>query len=369
LLVLFGEPDFPAFLKGVPDMRPITNLASFLFLLSVAMAFPSATRAQNTNVLGEWETLHPEGEEFAILMPKNSSSEMSKEPYHKMTLNTRLYLWTNPTGPVFAVSSMSGIKANPALYSEMERVNSYVDAFKQWFPKKVRGKDAVAKLTLVGPKTLNGHSGREYRLIIGDLSGSAHVYATRKRFYAAVVLNTKKDDALTDRFLTSFVLPERVMEAPATVASQKKEANVEPEEFDPGPTSQGQKPDVKTPAGGAEGSTETPTDKKAETPAPTEPGKRPPISGGVLNGKAITLPRPEYPAEARAARASGTVVVQVTIDEYGNVISARAVSGHQMLQQASVSAARQARFSPTFLLGEAVKVTGVITYNFGPPSF
>ena len=57
-------------------------------------------------------------------------------------------------------------------------------------------------------------------------------------------------------------------------------------------------------------------------------------------------------------------MVQVTIDEYGNVIAARAVSGHPLLQAAAVAAARQAKFAPTFLLGEAVKVTGVITYNF-----
>lgn len=345
-------------------MRPIYTLISFLFLVA-AMAFPFAARAQNTTDPGEWETLRPEGEEFAILMPKSSSAEVSKEPYHKMTLNTRLYLWTKPTGPVFAVSSMSGIKANPALYTEMARVNSYVDAFKHWFPKKVRGQDAVAKLTLVGPKTLNGHDGREYRLTIGDLSGSLHVYATRRRFYAATVLNTKKDDVLTDRFLSSFFLPDKVIEAPATVASQKKATKEESEEIDPGPTFQGQKPDVKTPAGGGEGSTENPADTKSpETPVPTEPGKRAPISGGVLNGKAITLPKPDYPDEARAARAAGTVVVQITVDEYGNVIAARAVSGHQMLHQASVSAARGARFAPTFLMGEAVKVTGVITYNF-----
>lgn len=349
-------------------MRPLTIFASFLLLAGIA--FPFVAQTQNAGVSGEWETLRPEGEEFTVLMPKSSSAEMSKEPYHKMTLNMRLYLWTNPTGPVFAVSSMSGIKANPALYSEMERVNSYVDAFKQWFPKKVRGKDAVAKLTLVGPKTLNGHSGREYRLTIGDLSGSLNVYATRRRFYAAAILNTKKDDALTDRFLSSFYLPERVIETPATVASQKKATKEEPEEIDPAASLPGQKPEVKT-NGSSEGSTETPTDsKKSETPAPTnEPGKKAPISGGVLNGKAITLPHPEYPAEARAAGAAGTVVVQVTIDEYGNVIAAKAVSGHQMLHQPSVNAARGARFSPTFLMGEAVKVTGVITYNFVAPSY
>jgi protein TonB len=99
-----------------------------------------------------------------------------------------------------------------------------------------------------------------------------------------------------------------------------------------------------------------------EAPKPTPP--RAPISGGVLNGKAISLPKPAYPPIARAAHASGTVVVQVTIDENGSVISAHAVSGHPLLQGAAVGAARQARFSPTKLSGQPVKVTGVIQYNF-----
>ena len=97
-------------------------------------------------------------------------------------------------------------------------------------------------------------------------------------------------------------------------------------------------------------------------PQPTPP--RAPISGGVLNGKAISLPKPNYPPIARQAHASGTVVVQVTIDENGSVISAHAVSGHPLLQAVSVAAARGARFSPTKLSGQPVKVTGVITYNF-----
>jgi TonB family protein len=69
-------------------------------------------------------------------------------------------------------------------------------------------------------------------------------------------------------------------------------------------------------------------------------------------------------AIARAAHASGTVVVQVLIDEEGNVVAAHAVSGHPLLQAVSVAAAREARFSPTLLAGEPVKVTGVIQYNF-----
>jgi len=97
------------------------------------------------------------------------------------------------------------------------------------------------------------------------------------------------------------------------------------------------------------------------------PTRRAPISGGVLNGKAINLPQPPYPPIAKAVKASGTVVVQVLIDENGNVVDAHAVSGHPLLQAISVSAARSAKFSPTRLSGEAVKVSGVITYKFVAP--
>jgi len=105
----------------------------------------------------------------------------------------------------------------------------------------------------------------------------------------------------------------------------------------------------------------------ADEPPPPEAKPTPPrapISGGVLNGKAISLPKPAYPPIAKAAHASGTVVVQVLIDENGSVVSAKAISGHPLLQAVAVGAARQAKFSPTKLSGQPVKVTGVIQYNF-----
>lgn len=88
------------------------------------------------------------------------------------------------------------------------------------------------------------------------------------------------------------------------------------------------------------------------------------VTGGVLNGKALRKPLPDYPRPAKKARASGTVVVQITVDEEGNVISAKAISGHSLLHAAAEDAARHAKFSPTLLCGNPVKVTGVITYNF-----
>jgi protein TonB len=85
---------------------------------------------------------------------------------------------------------------------------------------------------------------------------------------------------------------------------------------------------------------------------------------GVVNGKALHLPKPAYPALAKTAGASGVVQVQVTIDETGKVVSARAVSGHPLLQAESVRVAYQARFSVTYLSNVPVKVSGVINYNF-----
>ena len=88
------------------------------------------------------------------------------------------------------------------------------------------------------------------------------------------------------------------------------------------------------------------------------------ISGGVLNGKAVSKPAPLYPTIARAAGAQGTVIVQIIVDEDGDVSSAQAVSGHPLLQAAAVQAARQAKFSPTLLSGRPVKISGIVTYNF-----
>ncbi|MGH9945695.1 MAG: TonB family protein [Pyrinomonadaceae bacterium] len=91
------------------------------------------------------------------------------------------------------------------------------------------------------------------------------------------------------------------------------------------------------------------------------------LSGGVLNGKAIDLPAPTYPAAAKAVRAAGTVTVQILIDENGDVVSAAAVSGHPLLRSAAAAAAREAKFSPTLLSGNPVKVSGILTYAFVLP--
>jgi TonB family protein len=87
-----------------------------------------------------------------------------------------------------------------------------------------------------------------------------------------------------------------------------------------------------------------------------------------LNGRATSLPKPAYPPAAKAVRAGGTVLVRVVIDESGNVIAANAISGHPLLRVASVEAAKAAKFSPTMVDGPPLKVSGILTYNFIPPT-
>ncbi len=97
-------------------------------------------------------------------------------------------------------------------------------------------------------------------------------------------------------------------------------------------------------------------------PAPRAPVR--PVSGGVLNGRAVSMPAPDYPEPAKRMRASGVVAVEVVVDVTGRVISAKAITGHSTLRDAAERAAMRARFSPTLLSGQPVKVAGVINYNF-----
>ncbi|MBV9241144.1 MAG: energy transducer TonB [Acidobacteria bacterium] len=107
--------------------------------------------------------------------------------------------------------------------------------------------------------------------------------------------------------------------------------------------------------------------KDAETAPPpkVKPVERPVVvSKGVVNSLATSLPKPTIPPAARVANAAGTVAVQVLVDEKGNVVSAKAVSGNALLRGASEVAARSARFTPTLLSGTPIKISGVISYHF-----
>lgn len=109
-------------------------------------------------------------------------------------------------------------------------------------------------------------------------------------------------------------------------------------------------------------STSTPT-----KPATPDEGDDQLSDAGMLNGRAISLPKPTYPAEALKSRIQGQVQVKVTLDHGGKVISAEATFGPEQLRAAAVEAAKRARFKPTLVDGVAQKVFGIVTYDFVLP--
>ena len=91
------------------------------------------------------------------------------------------------------------------------------------------------------------------------------------------------------------------------------------------------------------------------------------VTEEILKDAAINLPKPDYPSAARLARAGGMVEVHVIVDEKGEVVTARSMSGHPLLKDAAETAARKATFSRAKLSSEPGKIYGIINYDFGTP--
>jgi protein TonB len=83
-----------------------------------------------------------------------------------------------------------------------------------------------------------------------------------------------------------------------------------------------------------------------------------------MNSRARELRKPAYPPIAKQMGASGQVIVQVSIDEDGNVIAAKAISGHALLRTPAEAAARQSSFNPVRVGDRAIRANGTIVYNF-----
>jgi protein TonB len=121
-------------------------------------------------------------------------------------------------------------------------------------------------------------------------------------------------------------------------------------------------------SGNCIGCPSTPTAVTLTEKPPEPPVVKPPttqrVPSTILASKAISLPQPVYPIIAKQSRTQGPVNVQILVDEQGKVISAQIVAGNPMLTSAAKEAALRARFTPTILNGQAVKIQGVIIYNF-----
>lgn len=109
---------------------------------------------------------------------------------------------------------------------------------------------------------------------------------------------------------------------------------------------------------------ETPATTPTPRPSPSPETTPANVNVGIMNSRASNLVKPAYPQTAKQMNASGQVMVQISVDEDGNVLSAKAVSGNSLLRSAAENAARQSRFNPVKINDRAVRATGLVVYNF-----
>lgn len=185
----------------------------------------------------------------------------------------------------------------------------------------------------------------------------------------------KQDDDLPTRKENIARMDESPPDVPKDTSTQKLTTKARPEgAYKLGAADAGEANPQNTGPSRLEGTTSGIGGNGTGPSGPTEDDAPPPVitpkpipkivSKGVINGSAINLPVPVKPQTAKAVGAAGSVSVQVTIDEAGNVISAVATSGHPLLRAVAAQAARGAKFRPTLLSGTPVKVSGIIVYNF-----
>jgi len=183
--------------------------------------------------------------------------------------------------------------------------------------------------------------------------------SVRKEFIARLDSSTKPPDIISTR-------PNTVMEMPkfGSVMLGDRDSNADAPSGPtgpPGPTGNNiasNQPRVIV----EEGADVLPPVKP--TPAPTPAPKMITLPSSIISSKVLSKPVPVYPPIAIQTHTTGVVTVEILVDEQGRVISAQATSGHPLLRAAARQAALQARFTPTQLNGQPVKVSGVITYNF-----
>jgi TonB-like protein len=300
-----------------------------------------------------WQRIAPVGQSFTILMPTRAV-----EAFRGIQINEKDYLparvyYSLSGGKRYAVLEL--YKTPPEIVPALSTYENFVAAMERSLTS-----DDAKSLTFDRDVSVEGATGKQYHVKLGAYSGVARFLGTSRAFYALVVIGAEESDSNVVRFLSSLVLGEVNTSADSsglsgtsvlTRAGSASEASDRPNGS------------LLSARQGVTAQTRGPEDLLPPEQWPQPVG---PIMGGVLNGKAIHLVVPQYPAAARVARESGAIQVQVLIDELGNVIRAQALTGPPRLREAAAAAAWKSRFTPTRLMGQPVRVNGIIIYNFVP---
>ena len=303
------------------------------FIVAVLVAGTTVTAASEES----WQKIAPVGATFTISMPTRALDSMRLIQWNdeqRDMVHVNLYESLTPGRRYLAGEFF---KTPAGRFAGLNSFESFVAGIEYSF--RTRRGEVIASLSFDREFALSDGKAKQYRVQEWEYKGVLRLVGTDNAFYALMVLGADENDADAQRFLSSF--------ATGPVNTSPESSGVI----------------VDTPAN-------EDTLEQARKTLPPEPWRFPgrPIQGGILNGKAVSLPVPEYPAAAHASGDSGQVSVDVIIDEQGNVIWARASEGPETLRSAAETSAWKARFSPTKLNSQPIKISGRIVYNFASSS-
>ena len=304
-----------------------TTLRSIKLITSAAILIVAAQAALAQSA--SWQRIVPAGESFTVMMPTQAVESSRLIPLgDKGFIHERVF-YSLSAGKRFMVASF--VKTTADRVPDLSNFNRFASAIEKSF----KGREPQAVLSFDHDLASASGQAKQYRLALGEYPGVVRLLETDKAFYALVVVGADENNSDTQAFFSSFVAGE-----PNAIT---EDSNVI----------------VDSPVNAAEL-------ERVRSAMPPEPWlqRGSPIMGGVLNGKAVTLDVPKYPKEARKAHESGQVTVQILINEQGFVIWAKATEGAENLREVAVEAARRSHFTPTRLMGQPIKVSGVIIYNF-----
>lgn len=297
------------------------RLSRRIVFASLLLMFSVPVHAQE-----DWKKIAPFGESFTVLMPTLAQNVSRAIPLSATRSAPARVLYSVANGRRYSIASFVRTTGDrmPALSNFPEFALAM-----EWSLTSAEG--TPGSLTLHEDLSDGSKIIKQYHLQLSEYKGVARFIATETSMHALVVIGADVNDSDARRFLNSFVVG-------------KLNNNAEPDATKV----------ITMPDGNAD----------QELPPEPWPRKAAPISGGVLNGKALSLARPPYPKAARKNHDEGQVRVRIVIDEFGKVISAEAIEGPETLREAAINAAYKSLFTPTRLMGQPVKVSGVIVYNF-----
>ncbi len=296
-------------------MKPLLTI---LFLCIVSVAAQDAFAQQGPR----WIDFSPADGSFHISMPHEPKLEPVTGTYDLLSVSGTWYTAGSPGGS-YAIWSL--VEPNPQIGwgGEDSYLDVAADLFWQTLLKQAR--DTVhstvnrrAGIAYIKELPTNPLPGREYSVVLGELSGTAQIFVAQRRIFILLAADTADGPWERERFLGSFKVSQQV---------GRMLQDGDPKVDDDGPIFKNKEVDERA--------------------------------------RVLSKPEPSYTESARVFGIQGTVVLRAVFSKTGEVTRVEIIKRlpHGMTQRCLI-AARAIKFSPAMKDGKPVSTWMQLEYNF-----